>query len=521
MNEALLRAGVSVLMGAAAGGLTNTLAIWMLFHPLRPVKVAGWRIGFLYGAIPKNQKRLAAAIGRTVGTRLLTSEDLTRVLAEPEFKDAFEKGLARFFGEVLEVERGPIEDLFGPEARAEVGEIIADIVDHGVARIGEYLHSEAFEDAIEARTGELLELAADEPLGDLSTLSREVGLVTAAERWLEAAVESDRLQRALAEFVEAASERVMRAGLAVRDILPGGTTQLLERVAEAYVSLAIERLSGALDNPATRRRLEGLVRDLLDRFLDDLRLHKRVLTRLIVTEDTVRQVIDTLEAHGAEQIRVMFAEDPLREVIGRGIGEAIADLLDRPLGEFLEGHGEVVAETREASVRWLLGQLRTPATRSFLAAKLEEEVERATGRKVGEVLAGVPAEALSGLSVRAARSKLAERVLRESAHAMAVAALKRPLGRPARVLPPGAAHRIEGALSEPLWQWLQSQTPGLVHRIDIAARVEAKVVNLPVRRMEEIIRGVAQRELRAIVYLGYALGAAIGAATFTLNSLLS
>ena len=41
MNEALLRAAVSVLMGAAAGGLTNTLAIWMLFHPLRPVKGGG------------------------------------------------------------------------------------------------------------------------------------------------------------------------------------------------------------------------------------------------------------------------------------------------------------------------------------------------------------------------------------------------------------------------------------------------------------------------------------------------
>ena len=273
MDEALLRAAVSVLMGAAAGGLTNTLAIWMLFHPLRPARVAGWRIRFLHGAIPKNQKRLAAAIGRTVGNRLLTAEDLTRVLAEPEFKDAFDKGLAKFFREVLEVERGPIGELFGPEARAEIEGIIADTVDHGVARIGEYLHSEAFEDAIEARTGELLELAADEPLGDLSTLSREVGLVTAAERWLEAAVESDRLQTALAEYVEAASERVMGAGLAVRDILPAGMAQVLERVAEAYVSLAIERLSVVLDNPTSRRRLEGLVRDLLDRFLDDLRLH--------------------------------------------------------------------------------------------------------------------------------------------------------------------------------------------------------------------------------------------------------
>ena len=520
MNEALLRAVVLVLMGAAAGGLTNTLAIWMLFHPLRPVSLAGRRIGFLHGAIPKNQKRLAAAIGKAVGNRLLTPDDLTRVLGEPEFREAFDRGLGAFVHEVLEVERGPVGELLGTEARAEVEAIVAEVVDHALARVGAYLGSEAFADAMEARTDDLMELAADEPLGDLATLSREIGVAAAAERWLDAAVNSDRLRGALAEYVEAATEEFLAAGFAVRDILPAGAARTLERVAEVYVSLAIERMSFVLADSASRRRLEGLVRGLLDRFLDDLRLHKRVLARLVVTEETVRQVLRTLEVHGAEQIRVMLAEGPLRQSIGKGIGEAIADLLDRPLDEFLGSHGEAVAEAHQAAVRWLLEQLRAPSTRRFLAAKLEEGVERASGRKVGDVLAGVPAEALSGLAVRAARSGLADRALREAAHAMAAAALQRPLGRPARLLPPGAASRIERALSEPLWRWLQAQAPSVVRRLDVASRVEAKVVELPAGKMEDLVRGVARRELRAIVYLGYALGGAIGAATFTLNALL-
>lgn len=135
MNEALLRAIITIVSGALAGGLTNTVAIWMLFHPYRPPKFLGARIRFLQGAVPKNQARLAAAIGGAVGNRLLTEEDLTHVLSAPEFREAFDTGLSRFMNEVLEVERGSVRELLGPEAMAEAEPIIEDVLDHTIARI--------------------------------------------------------------------------------------------------------------------------------------------------------------------------------------------------------------------------------------------------------------------------------------------------------------------------------------------------------------------------------------------------
>ena len=79
MNQEVLLALVKIVFGSLAGGLTNTVAVWMLFHPYEPPKLLGrWRISFLHGAVPKNQPRLAAAIGRTVGNRLLTPKDLRR-----------------------------------------------------------------------------------------------------------------------------------------------------------------------------------------------------------------------------------------------------------------------------------------------------------------------------------------------------------------------------------------------------------------------------------------------------------
>ena len=44
--------------------------------------------------------------------------------------------------------------------------------------------------------------------------------------------------------------------------------------------------------------------------------------------------------------------------------------------------------------------------------------------------------------------------------------------------------------------------------------VERKVLGFSTQRVEEIVRGVTQRELNLIVQLGYVLGALIGAAQF-------
>jgi uncharacterized membrane protein YheB (UPF0754 family) len=51
--------------------------------------------------------------------------------------------------------------------------------------------------------------------------------------------------------------------------------------------------------------------------------------------------------------------------------------------------------------------------------------------------------------------------------------------------------------------------------------VERKVLGFSTRRVEELVRGVTQRELSLIVWLGFGLGAVIGAAQFAVESMLA
>src|SRR3989449_9242271 len=93
---------VTIFVGALSGGITNAVAVWMLFHPyeargLGPLK--------LHGAIPKNKARLAKSIGKTVGQRRLTEEDLARQLTAPGRRGAFDRAITVSLEQTLHTAR--------------------------------------------------------------------------------------------------------------------------------------------------------------------------------------------------------------------------------------------------------------------------------------------------------------------------------------------------------------------------------------------------------------------------------
>ena len=521
MNEALLRAIITIVSGMLAGGLTNTIAIWMLFHPYSPPKFLGLRIRFLQGAVPRNQARLASAIGGAVGNRLLTEDDLTRVLAEPEFREAFDTGLSRFMNEVLEVERGSVREMLGPDVMAEAAPIIDDILDHTTVRIGRHLHSEDFAQSVEERATELAAFVADQPVSDILAPGREAELAGILAGWLETGVSSERFRRAVSEYLRDASERVLRPELTLGDLLPPGAIPTMEHAIAGYIPLVIERLGSLLERPATRLRLEKVTRDLLRRFLQDLRFHQRVVARFIINEETISKVFRTIQSEGADRIAGMFRERDAEEATAKGISDAISDLLDRPVTDVLGEPDEPgVAQTIESLASWFVELVRDPAARGYVTERLEAGLSRISRRTWGELLQEVSPERASEWVVAAARTEAAATIYNEGVRRLAAAALERPIGRPARLLPSGASDSIREAVSEPLWRGIQAQIPAVVKRLDVARRVERKVALFPVKRMEQLVRRVTHRELRTIIILGYVLGGVIGTILLVVDALL-
>jgi len=77
--------GFMSVVGALIGGVTNSLAIKMLFRPYNAIYVAGVKLPFTPGLIPKRREELALQLGRMVVEHLLTPEGIRRKLTEEAF----------------------------------------------------------------------------------------------------------------------------------------------------------------------------------------------------------------------------------------------------------------------------------------------------------------------------------------------------------------------------------------------------------------------------------------------------
>jgi hypothetical protein len=511
VNDTLARTLVTIVFGALAGGITNSIAVWMLFHPYEPPRVLRWRVRLLQGAIPKNKARLATSIGRTVGQKLLTADDLSRTLSEPAFRNAFDERLARFIAGVLEERRGSLIDIVPPSLRPELQQLAADVQAALLARLDGWIAGPGFEHAVRQWVAGLATELHDRPLSELLTPERETALTTAAERWIGELVESDGFERSLRESIDRGAERLLQPGRTFQDLLPIGLVATVERAIAGYLPAALERLGGLLDDPGARARVQRILHELLDRFMRDLKFHQRLMAALLITPETIDRVIRAIEAEGAAKMSELLQDASVRDAMARGVNDAIVDFLRKDVVGVLGRHDDPpVDEAKATLTEWGLRIARGPQTRGFLVERLRGMLDSIERRTWGDLFAHVPPERIADAIIAAARSDRARGAYAELSEKLIASLLRRPSGRPADHLPEDAPGRVERALAGPIWTWLQDQVPTIVQRLDIADRVERKILEFPTYQVELIIRGVIERELRLIVQLGYLLGAMIG-----------
>ncbi|WP_112180075.1 DUF445 family protein [Paraliobacillus zengyii] len=86
---------VMIGIGALIGGITNSLAIRMLFRPHEAKYIGKFKVPFTPGLIPKRKDELAKQLGKMVVEHLITVEGIQNKLFHADFKIQVEKWLAK------------------------------------------------------------------------------------------------------------------------------------------------------------------------------------------------------------------------------------------------------------------------------------------------------------------------------------------------------------------------------------------------------------------------------------------
>ncbi len=386
---------VTIFVGALSGGITNAVAVWMLFHPYELRGVGPFK---LQGAIPKNKARLAKSIGKTVGQRLLTEEDLARQLAAPGLREAFDRAIATFLDKALNTPRGALKDELPPALAAELERSLEPLAEGLTERLAEFLKGPGFDAALE----KYVEL----------------------ERWVEEGVERPELERAVRAFIATQRDRLLHDERPLLERLPAGVVAALEHAIADYLPLAVERIGGLLSDPEARARIRDGLKRFLDRAIRNLAMHERVMAKLVITESRIERVLASLEGDGLGELAEVFESPEFRAQVaprrwavartrdaiglarqaltGEGGRQRMAEaahaavraLLERPIGrpaDLLPGDAERRLRLALTEPLWQWMQRQVPVVVSQLSVQemVEQKVMRFSTERMEELIRNV------------------------------------------------------------------------------------------------------------------------------------
>lgn len=104
---------VNIGIGSVIGGVTNELAIRMLFRPYKPWMIGSFRVPFTPGLIPRRRDEIGVQMGRLVEHHLLTVEGVKRAIAQSGAEAMLRAWLTGLFEKWLASDRSLKEQIQG------------------------------------------------------------------------------------------------------------------------------------------------------------------------------------------------------------------------------------------------------------------------------------------------------------------------------------------------------------------------------------------------------------------------
>ena len=250
---------------------------------------------------------------------------------------------------------------------------------------------------------------------------------------------------------------------------------------------------------------------------------ERLLTSADIIEELQRSGLrEAIEAKLADVAVAALERDrgPLRELLPPAMVGELERLIAEAGPDAAAYERYVATEAFEEQVRSFVARSRKDVPPDETGTELTTERRTGLAGKAAGMAAGLIDDVIVRWALRAARSERARSMAVEAVRGAGVALLDRPLGRLGRWLPDDAPRRLVATAAPAVWDQIIERLPALLETVDIPAMVERKVLGFSTQRVEDLVRGVTQRELNLIVQLGYVLGGAIGAAQFVLESLV-
>ena len=483
---------IGALIGAVIGYITNWLAIKMLFRPREAKYIFGMKLPFTPGLIPKEKSRIANKVGETVGTHLLNSDSLSKALKDDKIKAKFNEVAKEKINQVINSNSTLEESLkntLGENYYALKGNMINNIA----KTILESIQEEEFKnklkfyivDSIKERLNKNPEKIID---FINSNKFREVIINT-----LEEEKTRDIIGKALLKEVKTLGKE----DLTIEEVIPENIKPYIEEYVKSQKDTLVDIIKNLLRDDEVSHKIKSAINDnipsIVSMFLSGDVIYGKLVSlvdKSLNEEENKEYICDAALAFVHESMKKKVSD------VINNVGEEKLEVISDALGDKISKKLNT-EENIDSIISKLNCKISSFSSYEEIIKVLFNDYENILIDNIDSMISQiVNNNQLSG-EISKIIEKVFDKFLQNSLNDICYN--KQNL-----------ENSIMSILDNLYNDFVENKSAKVLEIVDISSIVEEQINAFEVDYAEEIIIGIANKELKAITWLGALLGGILG-----------
>ncbi|HHQ4319330.1 DUF445 domain-containing protein [Clostridium perfringens] len=483
---------IGALIGAVIGYITNWLAIKMLFRPREAKYIFGMKLPFTPGLIPKEKSRIANKVGETVGTHLLNSDSLSKALKDDKIKAKFNEVAKEKINQVIN-SNSTLEDSLKNTLGENYYALKENMINNIAKTILESIKEEEFKNKVKFYIVDSIKEGLNkrpEKIIDFinSNKFREVIINT-----LEEEKTRDIIGKALLKEVKTLGKE----DLTIEDVIPENIKPYIEEYVKSQKDTLVDIIKNLLRDDEVSHKIKSAINDnipsIVSMFLSGDVIYGKLVSlvdKSLNEEENKEYICDAALAFVHESMKKKVSD--VINTVGEEKLEVISDALGDKISKKLN-----TEENIDSIISKLNCKISSFSSYEEIIKVLFNDYENILIDNIDSMISQI----VNNNQLYGEISKIIEKVfdkfLQNSLNDICYN--KQNL-----------ENSIMSILDNLYNDFVENKSAKVLEIVDISSIVEEQINAFEVDYAEEIIIGIANKELKAITWLGALLGGILG-----------
>lgn len=483
---------IGALIGAVIGYITNWLAIKMLFRPREAKYIFGIKLPFTPGLIPKEKSRIANKVGETVGTHLLNSDSLSKALKDDKIKAKFNEVAKEKINQVINSNSTLEESLkntLGENYYALKGNMINNIT----KTILESIQEEEFKNKVKFYiVDSIKERLNKEPEKIIDFINsnkfREVIINTLGEEKTR-----DIIGKAILKEVKTLGKE----DLTIEEVIPENIKSYIEEYVKSQKDTLVDIIKNLLRDNEVSHKIKSAINDnipsIVSMFLSGDVIYGKLVSlvdKSLSEEENKEYICDAALAFVHESMKKKVSD--VINTVGEEKLEVISDALGDKISKKIN-----TEENIDSIISKLNCKISSFNSYEEIIKVLFNDYENILIDNIDSMISQI----INNNQLSGGISKIIEKLFDKfSQNSLNDICYNKQ----------NLENSIMSILDNLYNDFVENKSAKVLEIVDISSIVEEQINAFEVDYAEEIIIGIANKELKAITWLGALLGGILG-----------